>query len=434
MTLTHFSIPAFVFAIISFACVAQTAIRISGEVVDGSNNAPLAFASISLKGSPVGTVTNSDGRFDFYIPSEHRSDTVVVSFLGYSSYLAVASSLLSSSDLRIKLTPKALLLEEVVVGGTTPNALEILEKAFRSVESNYPTEPYVYTGFIRESWVDNGKTVSLTESAVDVYDDGYRTRKNKSVKVREKVSLKFSRASYNYMNDAFRRYQEKYNALTAALRWNQVKYPNPDFTNFKSKDVILENVVVSNESKLYVVSFITNIASNDWFQRKDTYFIDSETFAVKKIEWREYSKNGKYRVKPWSLDSVRTYNAKDVVTVYEFEEFDGKMYLKYFREHGEADICNSKTKSVEYQLEGDAMFVVTEIQSRRNVPPLNDSMDHDKSLSLQVRPYDAAFWNNYDQVKLVPLTDKQVKDLEMTEGLNEQFIRSGQRNLKRLNK
>jgi CarboxypepD_reg-like domain len=405
---------------------AQSSMKLSGRVVDFGSDEPLEYASISLKGRAVGTVTNSDGRFDFYLPPGALSDTVMVSFLGYSPFFAIASQLSPTSDSIIRLKSKALVLNQVVVRDKTPTGMEIITMAFRSVEANYPTEPYLYTGFIREAWTENSKTISLVESAVDIYDDGYRERNVKSVKVREKVDLKFTRSSDNNMNAYFRPYLEQYNSLTAVLRWNQVKYPHPDVIgNLKTKDVILEDVVYANDRVLYVVSFISHSAANKLFERKDRYYIDAQSFAIRKIEWREYSRNGRYRGIPWSVDSVRSYQARDVVTTYEFEEFNGKMYLKYYREHGEADIYNTKTKVVEYELEGDAMFVVTEVMKNTNAVKPNDTMDHNKSLSLQTIPYDESFWTNYDQVKLVPLADKQVRDLETTESLNKQFVRSG---------
>jgi hypothetical protein len=48
-------------------------------------------------------------------------------------------------------------------------------------------------------------------------------------------------------------------------------------------------------------------------------------------------------------------------------------------------------------------------------------MDHGKSLILQVSPYNPSFWNNYREVKLVPLTAKEVRDLEREMPLTEQF-------------
>lgn len=398
----------------------------SGKVIDAETKKPLEYASISLKNSPHGTVTNSDGNFDFFIPPGLESDTVIISFLGYVPHRVVASSLASV----IKLAPKALKLDEVVVRSNVPTAMEIITKAFDNVEANYPTGPYVYSGFVRESWMENKKTVSLVESAVDIYDDGYHKRKDKSVRVREKVHLKFARASDNNMNEPFKPYLNKYNALTSVLRWNQVKYPNPEVIgNLKTKEVILEDVVVSNNRVLYVVSFISHSNQNDLFERKDKYYIDAETYAIKRIEWREYSRNGKYRTQPWSVDAQHSYQSRDVVTTYEFEEYKGKMYLRYFSEHGESDIYNTNTKSVDYELAGDMMFVVTDIHESDSRAPKN-TMDHGKSLSLQTTPYNESFWSDYEQVKVVPLTEKQVRDLESKESLATQFARSGQQSKK----
>jgi hypothetical protein len=410
---------------ISLTTQAQSTIKISGKVVDSDNNEPLEYASISLKGRSIGTVTNADGRFDFYISAGLSSDTVMISFLGYNPYLAVADILGVTPNKVIKLKPKPLVLGEVVITDKTPMAAEILARAFNNVGANFPTTPYVYVGFVREVWSENNKTVSLLESAVDIYDDGYRAGKKKSINVREKIDLKFARASENYMKSPFKTAAGKYNTLAGALKWNLVKYQRPDKTNdVKAGEAIIENVVSSNNRTLYVVSFISHSASYELWERKDTYYIDDETFAIKKFMSREYGRKSDYRSPQWPLDSVHSYQAKDAVSVYEFEEYQGKMYLKYFNSAGQYDIFNSRTKSVEYEIEGTTMIVVTDINPVGKKAVVN-TMDHKKSLTLQTTtPYNASFWTNYDQVKLVPLTDKQVRDLESKESLTEQFLRS----------
>src|SRR5437868_2058968 len=78
-------------------------ITITAKVTDAETGESLGYASVSLKGKPIGTVTNDQGDFDFHIPSDFRNDIFLVSMLGYESYEAPAWTLLDNKEQTIKL-------------------------------------------------------------------------------------------------------------------------------------------------------------------------------------------------------------------------------------------------------------------------------------------------------------------------------------------
>ena len=69
----------------SFA-FSQRSFTIKGQIMDGNRDEPLIAAAVSIKGKPVGTATDFDGKFSFQILEEHWKDTLVVSMLGYKAY------------------------------------------------------------------------------------------------------------------------------------------------------------------------------------------------------------------------------------------------------------------------------------------------------------------------------------------------------------
>jgi hypothetical protein len=395
--------------------------KVSGKVVDRDTGEPLPFVSVNVKGKAYGTITNGEGVFEVYVEKINNQDSLVISLMGYQSY---ATDLKSATDhhLQVLLTLRPIMLETVVINARDSDAKVILSKAFENVSQNFPLDPYIYKGFLRETWSQNDKTVSLVEAVVDVNDDGYKPNRKNTVRIREKVDLKSVRATRNYMDTTFRHIGELYNTLASALRWNQIKYPHPDVVgNVKTKDCTLDDIVYLNGEPMWVISFVSNSKQNKFFERKDVFYIKRKNFAIKKHESKEYSREGKYRNQPWALpDSTFLYKAKDVTTVYEFEEYNGKMYLKYFNEQGAADVYNTQSKSVAFEVEGTVTFVVTEIETNARKAQLSNTMDHDKSLILQTTQYNTDFWNN-NQVKLVPLTSKQLKDLEWEMPLVKQF-------------
>ncbi|MEZ5042846.1 MAG: SusC/RagA family TonB-linked outer membrane protein [Saprospiraceae bacterium] len=84
---------------------------ITGTVVSASDNLPLPGASIAIKGTSTGTITDIDGS---YTIDANTGDVLVFSYLGFNSQEITISSL---STVDIALVENAATLDEVVVTG-----------------------------------------------------------------------------------------------------------------------------------------------------------------------------------------------------------------------------------------------------------------------------------------------------------------------------
>lgn len=85
--------------------------RISGKVTDASTGEPLPGVSISIKGTTVGTVTNTDGIFEI----ETSGDQILIfSFIGY---LTEETPINGRTSINLELVPSIESLDEVVVVG-----------------------------------------------------------------------------------------------------------------------------------------------------------------------------------------------------------------------------------------------------------------------------------------------------------------------------
>ena len=62
--------------------VAQQEITITGTVLDEIHKDPLIGATIRVKGTEAGTVTDIDGKFSIKVP--YANATLVVSYIGYA--------------------------------------------------------------------------------------------------------------------------------------------------------------------------------------------------------------------------------------------------------------------------------------------------------------------------------------------------------------
>jgi hypothetical protein len=392
---------------------AQRAIILKGTVTD-FNATTLPYVTLTINHKPIGTITNTDGEFELPVTSPSAEDTLVVSMLGYNSYRASLSTISVVKNLRIRLEEKPILLNEVVVVAKKVEPEEVVRKALKNVQNNSPSYPSMLKAFYRETHEENNRTVILVEAALDIYD-------NKESPI-EKVSLKDSRASKNYRNRALANTAvEKWNLAAGALNNNPVK--NRDRFISTRKKFSLDSILYYNDRLIYVISFLTYIRRFPNFERKNTLHIDAENFAIYRYGWEEYAKKGKYSEAPWRLSEESIYfsKRKRISTIYEFGEYGGKMFLKYFDEKAFDDIYNSKGDSVEFETLGHVTMVVTNIETKNVKTEAKETMRRDQSISVQVKDYHPEFWHDSNNIALVPLTRKQIKNLEWEMPLEEQF-------------
>ena len=114
----HFSIAfyillaAFMFGV-SYSTCAQVTVR--GVIIDVETKERLVGATVILKDSPTGTVTNQDGEFEITF-QEALPFTIVVSYIGYVSQDLVIDS--HGQELNISLSPETYQLDDVVIKGS----------------------------------------------------------------------------------------------------------------------------------------------------------------------------------------------------------------------------------------------------------------------------------------------------------------------------
>ncbi|WP_051049878.1 SusC/RagA family TonB-linked outer membrane protein [Nafulsella turpanensis] len=87
-------------------------VAVSGQVIDAETEEPLPGATVMIKGSGTGTVTDVNGEFKLEVPAD--SAVLVVSFIGYHSQEIEVNG---RTEIKVALAPDVEQLEEVVVVG-----------------------------------------------------------------------------------------------------------------------------------------------------------------------------------------------------------------------------------------------------------------------------------------------------------------------------
>ena len=132
---------------------------IEGTIKDGKNNESLPFASITLKKSRLGTISNENGEFDMYIPEKVKSDTLVVSYIGFNNYEIPVKRI--NNVLNITLTEANNVLDEVLLTKLSP--LDYIKLAKENMATNAPQTPFSTTAYYREKFIENNATINKHE-------------------------------------------------------------------------------------------------------------------------------------------------------------------------------------------------------------------------------------------------------------------------------
>ncbi len=376
---------------------------VTGRVFDQHSQEPLAFASVRIGGKPVGTVTNAAGEFDFYIPEEYENDSLVISHVGYKSFRDKIDQL-PKGTLSVGLKAISVLLREIVIREKDLTGKEIVAKAVKNLILNYSTKPFCLQGFFRQIEEENGKYVLLAEAAVDLYDKNFDGRPKRDLQ--ESVDVTEMRRSLRYGSQSKR--DNIGIPLTDLIENNDVRYNRGMLDSVNTFS--LDTITVYNDKLVYGVSMSRGTDSG-------MLYIDMETFGFLRITMERKSRDkSKNYYEEHNIKSGRQRRVWFRFSV-EFDSYNDKIYPGRMHESEHNEIYDPagqlKLSSIE-TLE----YIVTNI-----VPGKENQAAKKLKYGMMIKPteYHEEFWKSYNLLKLTPLDEKLIRDLEKEISLQEQF-------------
>jgi hypothetical protein len=389
---------------IGFSCLSQSQhLTISAKAIDKETKEPLPFASVGIKGKPIGTITNLQGEFDFHFPPQYRNDMFVISMLGYENYEVPVWTLLDTKVPVIAMVKSTTVLNTVVISDSLHGG-DIMRIALTRIRDNYPDKPFLMDGFYRDLKKIDGKYVSLLEAAIKIHDEDYREPRNKS-KLRERVSLEEVRRSIGYSNK-FTTYFDQDNLLEVLLLNNDVRY-----RLFPEEEVFFDNLERGPDSyynghEIYVVSH------HKEFNLK--IFIDKKTYGIIHIEYANSV--------PVDLGKRAGYRRRDegIKRVVDFRFFDGKFFLNYLTVDYKVNWYDPETNEFKFETELHQELMINHVFPNAGDLRIKQKM-HSYSLQYQDQPYNKKFWDEYNVIKESPLDKQIIADLESLGPLEKQF-------------
>ncbi len=346
------------FFFLTIQLFAQT--KVSGVVVD-ENYSPIAYATVALKGTSAGVITDENGRF--YLESNKNVKILVVSFIGYISREIVLEKAINYNTTIVLKDSGPLDEVKIYVGKTSKKdnpALVILRKIWarkrknglrqfrqyeldkyekvefdlNSIDSNFMKNP-VFKGMefvFKDLDTSNitGKNylpVFINESLYKVYAD------NKTAKLKE-VLVANKNIGYGNNDQITAFIKDLYSDFD--IYNNYLQFYDKTFTSPLSRtgidvyNYVLADSAYIDKKKCYNIVFYPRRKNELTF--KGDFWVNDTTWAIKKINMA-VSKSANIN---W---------VKDIYVEQEFEVLNDSVFL-LTRDHMMSDfVLNKKDKS-----------------------------------------------------------------------------------------
>jgi hypothetical protein len=148
---------------------------IRGKVIDSKTAKAVSFATVRLKNSLVGVISNAEGDFRILNIPGFQSDTLIVSCIGFHRLSLPFSKLKLSEMNNLKLIPNIYSLNEVMVTARKKRLSPeiIIARALRNIKKNNPDEPFSYVSYYRDYQKDSSNYLNLNEGIIQTLDKGF---------------------------------------------------------------------------------------------------------------------------------------------------------------------------------------------------------------------------------------------------------------------
>jgi carboxypeptidase-like protein len=463
---------------VCFFCVnifAQTEIKT--RIVDFSTFLPIESASIYIKNTTIGTISNVDGKFVLLVPKEFDRDTLIISSIGYKSFRTAISDFDDTIDVFLD-QDIASLDEVVLVASTRPKiGNDIVLRAIERLPENLPEQPFLQKGFLRHKERNKKEYKWLIESALTLYDSSYASgamdnlrinvdENRKSYDLRDIDSL-FAYAAYlknaldhkNLRAKNLRRDTIETISLIKAIKWNDsrvngleklfkgrlnlVRNSNMRQALF-GKNMLdkhqfdLDTILVDNGRKLYKIKiskskdFIglnTKNIYNEGYEANGWLYIYWDNYAFKKIEYELVAASDVQKRRSKSLFDTQV-NHKLILTYMEYED---KMYLNYYYYEtpklvniGDRSSDREKKEKEEGFDKGEQFYYT--VQEILFTEVIRDSTIVSRTLQenewsediFSPKPYNKEFWKSYNVLLESDEEEKLIQDLSKRASLYKQ--------------
>jgi hypothetical protein len=322
---------------------------IRGKVIDSKTSGPVPFATVRLKNSRVGVISNAEGDFRILNNPGFQSDSLIVSCIGFHRLSVAFSKLKKSETNNLKLVTYIYGLNEVSVTARKKRLSPeiIIARALRNIKKNYPVNPFSYVSYYRDYQKDSSNYLNLNESIIQTLDKGfaYPSDSNMYRLIDFKKNMDFLRMNItpyydlpetDHSDESFKKIphaivgDQNGNELFILLVHDAIR--NFDKRSFSFIDILMQDFIRNHwfsdpigiydgSTLLYKINFLAKRRiTGDTIQMKGAIFIQPDDYSIHRLE---YSAS-------FSNSEKKDQEIFNIETEYGHESaLDSRMSLKY---------------------------------------------------------------------------------------------------------
>jgi len=370
-----------------------TYVQYKGSVTDIDSRVPLAFASLSLNGTNIATITNSEGEFSLKVPKSMTEGKVLVSYLGYKNKIVDLSEF-KPERTRIALEILVITLNDISVFPKDPELL--IRAVMNRRAENYFNDPTLMSAFYRETIKKRKTYVSLSEAVVEIHKQPYMSGRV------DAAQLYKARKSTDY---------SKIDTLTFKLQGGPyttlyldiMKNPEMIFTEdmIGNYEFNLENITKIGDRLIYVLGFKQrpHITEPLYFGK---LYIDTESLAITSatfnlnVENKMLASDMFIKKKPAGAKVYPTVASYHI----DYREKDGKWYYSYSRGQITFKVDWNRRLFNTFYESTIEMAVTNWEKTTEKAPKLSERMKPTVVMSDEISGFaDREFWGEYNVIE-----------------------------------
>lgn len=360
---------------------------IQGTISDTSGQ-PISFISVSIKGMPVGTISNDQGQFLLQVRS--FPDTLTFTHLSYMPQQLVVTN---STPIKVILQSQVIQLNEVSVGNPALTLIKLAaDKAYKTAIT-----PYLAKAFSRQIMTEADKPAFFAENFLDVQWQNWGITKYKITNAR--YLKRPDAVSYNnltlltYICSEF---------LKNTMLVTPINHQPDSLYKFKIKETF-----TNNGQQISVISCALRDPDAKGFAFTGDIYINSDTYDVVKTEGTihglKMTLSGPYGAKLKELKIMSQFKLDDKGNnVLDYSSF----VLTY-----DMKVLGLVAKTLNYS---STLFILNydptiNPASLTNIDP--NTKVNDEEMIKKI-PYDPVFWKNNPVIRRTQADDDAITFLE----------------------
>ncbi len=367
--------------------------RITGKIKDAASEDPIPFATLSIAGTRLGTISNVDGEFIFNFSDKYLNDSLVFACLGYRPKKILLDRL-ANRDTTILMELEYIDIQEVMIRQTNPVLL--LRSAVRKLNDNYLIDPFTQTCFYRETVKKNKRFIKISEAILGIYrtglDDPFRYEQVKILKGRSNVDL----LRTDFITLTLKAGLET--SLSIDIVRNRPEFLKEE--SFHNYHYELKEITMDENLQTYVIGF-TQKETTEPPHFNGTLYIDMNSLAIRAAEFEMDQKTIEQLTPEMVVSKPRHLEVKPISARFfvRYKETDGRYHLAYLWFDNEFRI-RRKDQLFGTLFHTKSEMAVTETDiSNVNKFRLRETINIQNPFTDMVGGAEDAFWEDYNFIK-----------------------------------